>query len=91
MRYNASLISIWNQDGDNTEGIKRVKEKVMGTLPEELCPKQDKDVTYSRHRDHKDFDTMIRAAKRTAKYHELMEKKETLNRNYHSRAAAERA
>ena len=54
-RYASVLITIWNRDGDHQEGIQRIAETVVNSMPEHLRPK-DGSYYYKKHSDHEGFD-----------------------------------
>lgn len=54
VRFNSHLISIWNRDAENQEGIDRLKQTVLGGIPEDLALR-DNQYYYKRHSEHAGF------------------------------------
>lgn len=54
IRFTSILITIWNRDAENTEGIQRILETVLEQIPEELVPKPSA-YYYKKHSDHAGF------------------------------------
>lgn len=55
MRTQAVLVQVWNRDGGNEEGIRRIRETVEVGLREELRLREDRLVYYKRHAEHNGF------------------------------------
>lgn len=53
-RYASTLITIWNRDCEHKEGIDRIFDTVMNTMPEELQPKEGASY-YKKHSEHDGF------------------------------------
>ncbi|GME44355.1 Translation Initiation factor eIF- 4e [Neofusicoccum parvum] len=54
VRFNSHLISIWNRDAENQEGIDRLREAVLGSISPEL-QLRDNQFYYKRHSEHAGF------------------------------------
>ena len=69
-RFASVLVTIWNRDGDHTEGVQRIAEVVLRTMPEHLRPKEGS-YYYKKHSEHEGFDA------HAAKKNEELKKPET--------------
>ena len=56
VRFTSYLITVWNRDGDNKDGVEKIKNTILENLPEDLVPK---DSYYKRHSEHAGFDEAI--------------------------------
>ena len=54
-RFASVLITIWNRDGDHSEGIERIAETVVRSMPDHLRPKEGS-YYYKKHSEHEGFD-----------------------------------
>ncbi|KAH7049339.1 translation initiation factor eIF 4e-like domain-containing protein [Macrophomina phaseolina] len=54
VRFNSHLISIWNRDAENQEGIDRLRDTVLGGISSELTLR-DNQYYYKRHSEHAGF------------------------------------
>lgn len=54
VRFNSHLISIWNRDAENQEGIDRLRAAVLGGISPELTLR-DNQFYYKRHSEHAGF------------------------------------
>ena len=62
VRFNSILVQIWNRDGAHEAGIERISECVMGSLSEELKPREGS-FYYKKHSEHAGFTAAPAAAK----------------------------
>lgn len=54
-RFASVLVTIWNRDGDHTEGVQRLAETVLRSMPDHLRPKEGS-YYYKKHSEHEGFD-----------------------------------
>ena len=54
VRFNSILITIWNRDCENQEGIDRLKQTVLESLPDEL-QLPERSYYYKKHSEHAGF------------------------------------
>ncbi|KAK7540418.1 translation initiation factor eIF 4e-like domain-containing protein [Phyllosticta citricarpa] len=54
VRFNSHLISVWNRDCENTEGIEKLKKVVLDNISPELALR-DNQYYYKKHSDHTGF------------------------------------
>lgn len=54
VRFNSMLVQIWNRDGEHEAGIQSILECVVGTLNEELKPREGS-FYYKKHSEHSGF------------------------------------
>ena len=54
VRFNSSLIQVWNRDGNHQAAIDKILATVLEDLPEELTPKEGS-YYYKRHDEHAGF------------------------------------
>lgn len=53
-RFTSTLIQIWNRDAEHAEGVQRILDTVLKTLPPELVPKESA-YYYKKHSEHAGF------------------------------------
>ncbi|KAL0263574.1 hypothetical protein SLS55_002555 [Diplodia seriata] len=54
VRFNSHLISIWNRDAGNQEGIDRLRDTILGGISDDLQIRENQ-VYYKRHSEHAGF------------------------------------
>jgi len=53
-RFTSTLVQIWNRDAEHTEGVQRILDTVLKSLPPELTPKEQS-YYYKKHSEHAGF------------------------------------
>jgi hypothetical protein len=62
VRFNSMLVQIWNRDGEHEAGIERILACVVGSLSEELKPREGS-FYYKKHSEHAGFTGAAAAVK----------------------------